>query len=216
MIELQNKRFQFVNYEFRPDSYWNDEKDPLSTILKNVKGTQRREMIKDFWDQGKFELLDDTLLKDELDDKEREGLGKIHPSFMGGEYLPEYLPLETEIARIELQSTTADVISVRARPIGEERIGYRIVDEYESNYKGVPETSAKPLTLEELIQLIDYDYNESGYGGFGIGYNVSNAEWADDTDLRNFTTVSSFTYMDLFDHYDAIHEEWWEGVGLVE
>ena len=109
MIELQNKRFEFVNYEFRPDSYWNDESDPLTTILKDVKGTQRREMIKNFWDQGNFDLLDDTLLKDELDDNERESLGAVHPSFMGGEYLPEYLPLVTEIARIELQSTTADV-----------------------------------------------------------------------------------------------------------
>ena len=68
MIELQNKRFQFVNYDFRPDSYWSDESDPLSAILKDVKGTQRREMIKDFWNQGKFELLDETLLKAELDD----------------------------------------------------------------------------------------------------------------------------------------------------
>ena len=56
------------------------------------------------------------------------------------------------------------------------------------------------------------DRAESGYGWFGIGYNVSNAEWADYTDLRNFTTVTSFTYMDLYDHYDTIHEEWWESL----
>lgn len=216
MIELQNRRFEFVNYDFRPDSYWSDESDPLSAILKNVKGTQRREMIKDFWEQGNFDSLDETLLKDELEDKERDSLGAIHPWFMGGEYLPEYLPMETEIARIELQSTTADVISVRARPVGESKIAYRIVDEYESNYKGVPETSAKPLTLEELIQLIDYDYNDSGYGGYGIAYNVSNAREIGAADFRNFTTVSSFTYMDLYDHYDAIHEEWWEGAMLVD
>ena len=42
MIELQNRRFEFVNYDLRPDSYWSDESDPLSAILKNVKGTQRR------------------------------------------------------------------------------------------------------------------------------------------------------------------------------
>ena len=209
MSSLQDKRFEWVDYSFRPDSYW-DETDPLSLILKAVKGTQRRNMIKDYWDQGKFELLDETLLKDELDQKERDELGEIHPSFMGGEYLPGYLPLETEIARIELQSTTADVISIRARPAGENKISYRIVDEYESDHKAVPGSSSEPLSLEELIQLIDHD--DTGYGGLGIGYNVSNSEEAVETNLRNFTTVTSFTYMDLFDHYDTIHEEWWDGV----
>ena len=213
MNSLQEKRLEWVDYSFRPDSYWN-QRDPISLILRDVKGTQRRKIIKDYWDQGKFELLDETLLKDELDDKERDGLGAIHPSFMGGEYLPGYLPLETEIARIELQSTTADVISVRARPVGENKITYRIVDEYESDHESVPESSSKPLSLEELIQLIDYD--NTGYGGLGIGYNVSNSEWGIETDLRNFTTVTSFTYMDLHDHYDAIHEEWWESLSLAE
>jgi len=51
----------------------------------------------------------------------REGLGAIHPSFMGGEYLPGYRRNEVEIVRIELDSTTSDVISLRARPIGRKR-----------------------------------------------------------------------------------------------
>jgi len=126
--------------------------------------------------------------------------------------LPGYLPLETEIARIELQSTTADVISIRARPAGENRIIYRIVDEYESDHKAVPGSSSEPLSLEELIQLIDHD--DTGYGGLGIGYNVSNSEESVEQELRNFTTVTSFTYMYLYDHYDAIHEKWWDGLKL--
>jgi len=51
----------------------------------------------------------------------REGLGAIHPSFMGGEYLPGYRRNEVEIVRIELDSTTSDAISLRARPIGRKR-----------------------------------------------------------------------------------------------
>lgn len=39
---------------------------------------------------------------------------KFHPSFVGGEYLPDYKANEVQIARIELQSTTTDVISIRA------------------------------------------------------------------------------------------------------
>ena len=35
MIELQNKRFEFVNYDFRPDSYWNDETTVYQILKPN-------------------------------------------------------------------------------------------------------------------------------------------------------------------------------------
>ena len=46
---------------------------------------------------------------------------------MGGEYLPDYLPTEVEVARIDLQSIMRDAISIRAcrDPKG---IRYRVVD----------------------------------------------------------------------------------------
>jgi hypothetical protein len=66
-----------------------------------------------------------------LDDESQQRPDYVHPHFMGGEYLPSYGRQEVEIARIELASTTSDVISLRARPTGS-RIRYRIVDEYES------------------------------------------------------------------------------------
>ena len=90
-------------------------------VLRNVKGTKRREMIRDFNEQGRLDQLVPVLTADELSDEDREGLGAIHPSFMGGEYLPGYRRNEVEIVRIELDSTTSDVISLRARPIGRKR-----------------------------------------------------------------------------------------------
>ena len=66
---------------------------------------------------------------DSLSDKERASLGKSHPTFMGGAYLPNYRSEEVEIARIELASTTSDVISLRARPSGS-RIKCKLVDAY--------------------------------------------------------------------------------------
>jgi hypothetical protein len=45
---------------------------------------------------------------------------------MGSEYLPDYAEGEVEIARIELESTTAGVISVRAKK-DDERVAYSIV-----------------------------------------------------------------------------------------
>jgi hypothetical protein len=56
-----NKRFKNINYEFRPESYW-DVSDPLGAILVNVKGRRRREMIRDFWKAGRIEELSDSCL----------------------------------------------------------------------------------------------------------------------------------------------------------
>jgi hypothetical protein len=75
-------------------------------------------MIRDYGEFGTLEQLDDSLLADTLDTDTRVSLGRIHPSFMGGEYLPNYDRSEVEIARIEFESTTCDVFSLRARPFG--------------------------------------------------------------------------------------------------
>ena len=84
------KKFRGIRYIFRPKSYW-DDSDPLKAILKNVKGEKRRQMLIDYWNAGHLEKLNATLLQDELGTEERRSLGRIHPSFMGGEYLPGYL-----------------------------------------------------------------------------------------------------------------------------
>jgi hypothetical protein len=84
-----------IAYSFRPPSYWEIPGSPLELVLRNVKGTKRREMIRDFYEQGRLDQLVPVLAADELGDKDREGLGAIHPSFMGGEYLPSYLAMRS-------------------------------------------------------------------------------------------------------------------------
>ncbi len=101
------KKYLNIDYTQRPLSYWADE-NVLAAILRDVKGTQRRRMITDYWNEGRLEQLHEELLKEKLSDEARTSLGQIHPAFMGGEYLPDYTATEVEIARIELESTTAD------------------------------------------------------------------------------------------------------------
>ena len=91
-----------------------------------MKGRRRGEMVRDLYAAGKLEGLSNILLSDSLGDETRKRLGQVHPTFMGGEYLPDYRRHEAEIVRIELDSTTYDVISLRARPIGS-RIEYNLV-----------------------------------------------------------------------------------------
>lgn len=73
---------------------------------------------------------------------------------MGGHYLPKMAAAEVEIARVTIESTTRDVVSVRARRQGE-RIKYRMVNEHGTVFVVQPSCSDRPLTMSELIGLID-------------------------------------------------------------
>lgn len=222
---MSAKRYEGIDYEWRPEGYRAAPASPLDAALRNVKGTNRRQLILDFAAADIAEGVDPVLLQQSLSPEQRKGLGMIHPSFMGGEYLPDYLENEVEIARIELQSTTGDVISIRARPIVGNRIAYRIVDEYEDDYEGsgclhfafAPQESTETLALGALVDLIDgaqHDPEECYYGrGLGLCYNEAlTGHYPDIEELRHFTTVSSDIYPQLFEHYDRVHEDWVEEV----
>jgi hypothetical protein len=210
------KLYPGINYQFRPESYWSAANTPLEAALRNVKGRNRREMIRDYDRNGKLEELSDSLLADTLGESQRERLGLIHPSFMGGEYLPNYGRSEVEIARIELESTTCDVTSLRARPAGS-RIKYRLVDEYQTEFRLPQHASSRPLSLAELIRFLNSaeqaDATEPGWNRFGfvLSWNQSNLECGSDLEsLRDFTRVSSDYYPDLASHYTEAIEEWYE------
>ena len=95
------KTYPEIDYDFRPESCWSFP-DPLSLILSHVKGSNRRQMIRDYWNAGVLKELDDDLLKDTLTEAERNRIGRIHPTFVGGEYLPDFKVGEEEIVRIQL------------------------------------------------------------------------------------------------------------------
>ena len=106
-----------LDLRFRPASYW-DHTDPVTAILSGIKGQNRCDMVREFVSGRMPEELGEIhpdLVANTLAETIRKALGAIHPSWMGGEYLPDYLPGEVEIARIVLASATQDVISIRAR-----------------------------------------------------------------------------------------------------
>ncbi|MGZ8399612.1 MAG: hypothetical protein ACXWWN_11305 [Gemmatimonadales bacterium] len=209
----------FIDLQFRPQSYW-DPADPLTAILGNIKGENRRQMARDFISGSAPELLgeiDSDLLADSLDHGIRRELGSLHPSWMGGEYLPDYLPGEVEIARIVLASVTQDIISVRARRRrGGSRILYRIVDEYqdepENRFTCRPQSSVRPLSLFELIGLIDHvghaDLNPDRLSLTDRLLELQ--EGSSPADLVDFVTVESELYPDLSVHYRWKAQAWVE------
>jgi len=202
------KQFPGIDYDFRPEDYWLD-KDVLHALVRNVKGAHRRKIIKAYYEAGNYQELDETFSKTTLSEEERQHLARLHPTFMGGEYLPDYGANETEIARIELKSTLADVISIRAQLDEDQTIKYSIVDEHTEEFKLWTEWSAEPFTLGELIEFIDNSETaESSWGGLSLCFNNSNAEHMDREDLVDFTTISSEIYPELQTHYSEVFSEW--------
>jgi hypothetical protein len=196
--------------EYRPATYWDDK-----AINANIKGEWRRRAIQAAEESGAVDEIPADLFSDALPEPMRAMVGRIHPSLMGGEYLPDYLPNEVEIARISLRSTTGDVISVRARP-ATDGIHFRIADEYESDYVISPEVSPSPLTLAELISLIERaDSGEGDREGIGLtesyrNHNICSEAREDYEAVRDFVRVESAFYPDLFAFFEEQADQWLE------
>jgi hypothetical protein len=115
---------------------------------------RRRNAIRNAFEADRVSPLDELFATPTLPDEHRLALGRLHRSFMGGEYLPDRRDTEVEIARINIDSTTSDVTSVYAKA-GKDRIRYRVVDEYNGDTLSEKRTrsSKRPLSLGELIEF---------------------------------------------------------------
>lgn len=90
---------QGVDLDFTPDDYFCLRKMNL-LLPSDIKGQARRELMRTLAEEG--EEFPADLVTPELSESERRAWGAIHPSHMGGEYLPPLLSGEVEIARISL------------------------------------------------------------------------------------------------------------------
>lgn len=192
-----------IDLDFRPHSYW-DHADPASAILQNIKGQVRRDMARSVLEGTAPEsigALKPEIFEDEIDEGTRTFLGSCHPAMMGGEYLPGYGAGEVEIARIALESTTGDVISFRAR---RNRPGallrYSVVDEYETEYTTTRRTSRRPLSLRQLIELIDGVGGGFDDGEDGLSFVEALIVYGAEGDV-SFASVQSELYPQLQEYY---------------
>lgn len=193
------------DYGFRPNSYFEDL-DPSTLVVASILGEERRKDVQDRLASEDFDPLvwGEWLTESTLDDSTRRLIGRVHPRFMGGEYLPSFGGDEIEIARIVMASVTQDVISIRARRQGK-RIFYRVADEYESTFMLSKTWSIKPLTLRELISLIDGSNQADDTKATGLVFSI--LDWNIETtgepeEMRRFIAVSSGLYRELGPYYD--------------
>ena len=142
-----------LDLSFRPASYFWPITHETHAIAA-IKGERRRNAIREAYDTNRVTVLDEYYSTPVLEEQDRRALGAIHPSFMGGEYLPNRHETEVEIARINIDSTTSDVTSIYAKA-GKNRIYYRVVDEYNGDTLNEKRTrsSRQPLTLDQLVEF---------------------------------------------------------------
>ena len=138
---------------YRPRDYFG-RYDLQSELLTQVKGTVRRKALRKALEEGQIMQVPDEIKNAALSEVVRQYVGSLHPSLMGGEYLPSVDREEVEIARIRINSTTDDVTSVYARLVGS-RIAYRVVDEYEGDTLSgsARRISVRPLTIGQMIDF---------------------------------------------------------------
>ncbi|MDA1327188.1 MAG: hypothetical protein O3C34_20910 [Proteobacteria bacterium] len=162
-----------INLAFRPKGYfW--PLDLKTHVVSSIKGAERKALVEKLFAEGREAEIHPEILQPALTDELRKFSGAIHPSLMGGEYLPDRETEEVEIARITIASTTQDVTCVYAGR-GKDRIGYRVVDEYDGDtLSGEADCSSKlPLTLGELttyfltawdlLAVLDMNFEGEGY-----------------------------------------------------
>lgn len=201
-----------IDFDFAPVDY-RDVPSPTAALLLNVKGDLRRRLLRDILSGKAGPGLDPATWAETASELSMGILGRVHPQWLGGEFLPDYLPGEVEIARVTLDNVTRDVVSVRARRRAG-RYRYRVVDEYKARWRFTPRSSARPLALWRLIQLIDTAQ-------------LAHARWPDLTDeLRDahggepsdaarFVEVSSEMYPELEVHYRRRAAQWLSRVRAV-
>lgn len=205
MISRLWRRVEGFDLDFRPRSYfW-----PLGLrehLLATIKGTLRRELLAKL-DYGR--AVDDDavaaiLARASLSEPLRRALGRIHPALMSGEYLPDLRRGEIEIARISVGSVMGDVTSVRARRT-KKGIALRLDDENETEFEIRPRWRREPLTMLELIRLIENAKPQSPTLDVLKMNREGGSEWEE---LYGFVEVSSPFYPRLGEWYERYLDLW--------
>ena len=200
-----------IDLYYRPATYWPGSLT-REQLLARIPGEARRRLVRSALEKHGPGRIEPELAAGELDPASRRNWGLIHPSLMGGEYLPPLGETGVEIARISLQSTTSDQVSIRASD-GGDCIRYSVCDEYATEFELSTTRSDLPLTLLELVALID----GSRYPGVDIPGGMLLGHWETQVECGappeaavEFASIESAWYPGLEDYYERVAADWIE------
>ena len=199
------------NLDFRPKGYW-----VYANARQQLKAGQTRV------DDGELLDLCDEVAAEEGSDSGELSAGAeldLLTAFLGRLNHPAREGEAVEIAHIQMFNPWCDYISVLAE-WRDGRIHYQVVDNYPHlwSYRCTPESSNRPLSLGELIELIDTAELVGNSAGEvesrGLVFDVldRNADEsgarAEIEELRSFIRVTSPFYDDLEVWYAIACDEW--------
>ena len=189
-----------IDGKYRPNTYFYDFDTGLPIKGAVLQAAYRQAVLED--DQEAAEAI---LLDSPTNDEERQRLGAIHPSLMGGLYLPNRSGAEIEVARVTIASTTMDVTCVFASPTLS-GIRLKVVDEYEGETLDESNEliASKPLKLLEFINFFFKGWDLTGC----LDANFS--DWGYPRDEVHGFVVSATS--DFYpDFSEAVHRyiDWW-------
>jgi hypothetical protein len=209
-----------IDLNFRP-AHYADFDDPVAVALNGIKGQMRREMVRDMLTaEGEkrdvYDVvlgpIDEEVLGERASEAFMSTMNQAYgPSWMGGEYLPDLDGREVEIARVVLASVLMDVFSVRARLV-DGAYHYSMVDEYSTEFFLTQGASEQPLTLAELVGLLDtavgQDLQEGGHR-FVEGWWWQQWEYGyPPEECTAFAWVESEQYPELGAYYQERARQW--------
>ncbi|MEK9812768.1 MAG: hypothetical protein VW440_06975 [Bordetella sp.] len=193
-----------IDGEYCPESYfWALERG--FDLSPKIKGSRRRQAYRNKILEGNVEDAMAILAAEPQNTDQRQQIGAIHPSLMGGEYLPDRVPEEVEVARITIASTTWDVTCVYALR-SEMGILLRVVDEYNGQTLSGPDhvMIQKPLTLDAFMKFFFTGWDllaclEHNYGDYGYP----------EDEVHDFVVEASSDFYGQFGDATRQYIDWW-------
>lgn len=195
---------------YRPKSYWLFS-DPAKKELATVNGERMR-----FTAAADAAGLSPSAYIASVAPGEGPCIGASPAALISGQFLPPSHRGEVEIARIAYESTLGDVVSVRARWF-RGKIRYRITDDFVGDrnkypYGFAPRSSVEPLTMGELIGIIDevVDPWADGRAGLVLSFveEMYRRDGAEPDDCMRFVNVTSPVYPRLGAWYRKALRDW--------
>jgi len=202
-IVVQDNLTAPIDYAYRPGSCW----DPAADANRRCDQARQRLVGLDLLAAAEPVPEPKNSLPSEMKELFAALTGISEEGCRDDRYLPPLRCGEIEIARLTLASTTRDVISIRARQRGK-RIAYRIADEYGTDYAIRPQSTAKPLTLQQLIDLIESAEGELGFLGLRMLQSKVDDGCVSAAEQRDFVAFSSVFYPGLAVHYWFAIGDW--------
>jgi hypothetical protein len=201
-----------VDLNYAPKSYFVPHGLERHLVSK-IKSAVIRADLNALLDQGEYKRVREVLIDEERNNAFFKAMGRSHPMFLGGNYLPDTEEGEIEIARLCLRSVTYDVAAVYVRR-EQGVIHYRVVDEHDGMtlHEEPYGQSETPMTLEAFTAFVVEKWGLDGIvndNDFGTVQEALDFFWAESYFYPDLDLMLRHTALELFPEREVDEDDDW-------